>query len=208
MHPSSSRPGHRSSYSKSGPKPGTASSCLSAKTAQCLIALPLVLALFALSLQVGYTTVSPRESVPNMALGPHSACMKHANFQIWYAVDDQGHNRPEAASHNARGLCKQVLQVTQPCTGSVWTLIEVQAVCCSDRLSYAQLPGSMRKELREVSDGNSGSKPQQSAGQQSGVEWRPAGTDLKGQKVIAQNLCKQNMAMQLAASCCPAFAQA
>lgn len=50
MHPSSIRGSQK--YSKSGPKPGAPSSCLSAKTAQCLIALPLVLALFALSLQV------------------------------------------------------------------------------------------------------------------------------------------------------------
>lgn len=41
-----------SKYSKSLAKPGASNSCLSAKTAQCLIGLPLVLALFALSLQV------------------------------------------------------------------------------------------------------------------------------------------------------------
>lgn len=40
-----------------------------------------------------------------------------------------------------------------------------------------------RKELREASDVVM-SKPQQAAGQQTGVEWRPAGTNLQGQKVI------------------------
>lgn len=60
-------------------------------------------------------------------------------------------------------------------------------VYCSDRLQYAQLPlnsASTRKGLREEPDSNLGSKPQHAAGQQSGVEWRPAGTDLQGQKVL------------------------
>lgn len=128
MHPSSGRAGHRSSYSKSGPKPGAVTSCLSAKTAQCLIALPLVLALFALSLQ-------------------------------WTARDRTGQRQP----------------LSMP-----------EGFANSDRLQYSQLPlnsASTRKELREASDSTSGSKPQHSAGQQSGLEWKPAGTDLQGQKL-------------------------
>ena len=40
-----------------------------------------------------------------------------------------------------------------------------------------------RKELREADDVMM-NKPQQLAGQQSGAEWRPAGTNLQGQKVL------------------------
>ena len=175
MHPSSIRGGHK--YSKSGPKPAGASSCLSAKTAQCLIALPLVLALFALSLQVSLHQ--------HLAVCLHSR--EDASRSVCCAVDHPRQNRSKAASVHARGLRHQVCQpiFSMSCTMQPYSedLYKLYCMCCSDRLQYAQLPGSTRKELRELSDSNSGSKPQQSAGQQSGLEWRPAGTDLKGQKV-------------------------
>lgn len=174
MHPSSIRGGHK--YSKSGLKPGAASSCLSAKTAQCLIALPLVLALFALSLQV-------RHSVHRHLRCVFTPVQDAPMRGVCCAVDHPRQNRSKAASFDARGLRHQVCQTIFRMRSDSPDIYQVNCACCSDRLQYAQLPGSTRKELRELSDSSSGSKPQQLAGQQSGLEWRPAGTDLKGQKV-------------------------
>lgn len=127
MHPSSIRGGHK--YSKSGPKPAGASSCLSAKTAQCLIALPLVLALFALSLQVSIHQ--------HLAVCPHSR--KDAPRSVCCVVDHPRQNRSKAASVHARGLCHQVCQpiFSMSCTMQPYSETFASSTACVAVIGYS-----------------------------------------------------------------------
>ena len=121
MHARPSRVGSRESlaYSKSGPKPGGAS-CLSAKTAQCLIGLPLVLALFALSLQVRHLhrclqyhlILAPVNGCKPLCKRYSNTCGSAAHLIYVAAVDHARPIEPETAAHNDRRLCYQVLPGT------------------------------------------------------------------------------------------------
>lgn len=117
MHSRPSRVGSRESlaYSKSGPKPGGAS-CLSAKTAQCLIGLPLVLALFALSLQVRplhrccsqHLTLAVVNGCKPLNKRYSNTCGSPAHVVYVAAVDHTRSIEPETAAFNDRRLCYQV----------------------------------------------------------------------------------------------------